>query len=129
MPKLSPDKKWRRFNEKLQKLMKSSDWLGLGVTYYQMAEFLEGEDRDSSQVRQKGYEMKLKHTAGELRRYENQGVKKVEVLATHDSCRHCKKLEGKVFPLKKAVEANPIPIEACEHKYGCRCIYLPSVDY
>jgi hypothetical protein len=45
MPKTSSDKRWARFNQKLQTLMKSNDFFGLGTTYYEMADFLDKEGR------------------------------------------------------------------------------------
>lgn len=128
MPKLSPDKQWESFNRKLQKFMQTNDWIGLGVTYYQMANFLKGEGKDSSQLRQQGYKVKLRRVEEELKRYDKQRIKRVEILAISESCKNCKKMNGKVFSIKRAIESKPLPVESCEHEYGCRCGYLPVID-
>jgi len=52
-------------------------------------------------------------------------IKRVEVLATQDSCEACKKLTKKRYELNEAPE---LPSEHCIHKLGCRCVYLPCVD-
>lgn len=109
--------------------MQENDFFGLGTTYYQMADFLKKEGKDSGHLRKIGYQMKIKFQSGELRRYEESGVlKRVEILSCDDSCGACKILNHKVFLIKEAKIKNPIPVEQCSHKYGCRCVYLPVVE-
>jgi len=129
MAKLSRDEKWRRFNEKLEKLMKENDLFGLAITYYEMADFLNKEGKDNKHLRKIGYQIKLKLQPKELKSYTDSGVLgKVEILACKDSCDACKNLNGKIFSIKEAELKNPIPVEDCIHKYGCRCVYLPVVE-
>ncbi|HEX9721639.1 MAG TPA: hypothetical protein VGA53_00025 [Candidatus Paceibacterota bacterium] len=130
MPRrLNPDEKWGRFNEKLYNFSQENDFLGLGTTYYEMAEFLKKEGKDNSKMRRLGYEMKLQFHSAELRRNASSDVvQKVEILATTDSCKACKNLNDKAFTVGEAQEKNPIPVEECIHKYGCRCVYLPVVE-
>lgn len=128
MPKLKPDEKWKRFNQELVKLMREGDFFGLGTKYYEMADFLEKEGKDNRHLRKAGYQMKLRFQTEELNRIAGSGVvESVEILATSDSCGTCKKLNGKVLSIQEARQKNPIPVEECTHKYGCRCTYLPVV--
>jgi len=100
----------------------------MGTVYYEMADFLVSEDKDSKKTKELGYTMKLRFQKGELKRIkQSQVVKKIEVLADDDSCRKCLKLNGKIFSIDKALKKNPLPVERCTHKYGCRCTYLPVV--
>jgi len=130
MPRrLTPNEKWGRFNEKLYNFSQENDFLGLGITYYEMADFLKKEGKDPSRMRRLGYEMKLRFHSVELRRNASSDVvQKVEILATADSCDACKQLNQTVFSIKEARLRNPIPVEECIHKYGCRCVYLPVVE-
>ncbi len=129
MPKLSPDEKWKRFNEKLEKFMKANDLFGLATTYYEMADFLENEGKDASKLRKIGYQIKFKLQSDDLKCYiDSNVVKNVEILATDNSCDACKKLNHKVFPIKEAQLKRLIPVEECTYKYGCRCVYLPIVE-
>ena len=61
MKRLSPNEKWNRFNKKLEELMKSNDFYGLGVIYQEMANFLNNEGKDSKEMLNKAHEMKLTH--------------------------------------------------------------------
>jgi len=128
MPKLSPDERWRRLNKKLIGLMKSNDFFGMGTVYYEMAGFLVSEGKNPRQTRELGYTMKLRFQKGELKRMKTQGVRKIEILAADDSCGKCMKLNGKFFSIDNALKKNPLPVERCTHKYGCRCVYLPVIE-
>lgn len=129
MSRLNPDEKWERFNKRLEELMRSNDPFGLGTTYYEMANFLEKEGRESSQIRKLGYRMKLRIQTIELKRLKESGVvKEVEIIATDKSCEACKQLNDGVLSIQEALLRKPIPVENCGHKYGCRCIYLPRVQ-
>jgi hypothetical protein len=59
-----------------------------------------------------------------LERYRNEGIKRVEIYPSGDSCEACKLLAGKRYKIKDALE---LPYEHCTHKMGCRCGYLPVV--
>lgn len=125
---LDNDKKWGKFNERLERFMKENDLFGLATTYYEMADFLSKEGKDNNHLRKYGYQIKLKLQTEEIKRYKNSGIlEKLEILATEDSCEFCKKLNGKIFLIKEAELENPIPVKNCTHKYGCRCVYLPVV--
>ncbi|OGH23454.1 MAG: hypothetical protein A2629_00205 [Candidatus Levybacteria bacterium RIFCSPHIGHO2_01_FULL_41_15] len=126
MSKLSPDEKWKRFNQKLEELMKSNDFYGLGVVYQEMANFLDKEGKSSKEIRDKAYKMKLQHQQDYIKSLINSQVAKgVEILCAVDSCESCKALDGKTFDFKKALDSSPLPKRECKHKYGCRCTYLP----
>jgi|SRR3989344_6034128 len=70
----------------------------------------------------------------ELLHYQSQGLKKVSIFST--GCDACKKKNGKVYYIGKAIVGMPIPNKRCafhlhpkNKKYCfCRCAYLPEVD-
>lgn len=127
----SSDKKWGRLNKKSLEAACNGNWFLAGTTYYKMARQLAKEGKDNSRQKQIGYEMKLRSAQQALRRIQRGSVvKKVEVLASLDSCEHCQKINGKLLSVTKALEENPIPVRACNQKkgFGCRCIYIPVVE-
>jgi len=124
------DERWRKLNKKVLEASSAGDWFLAGTTYYEMAIQLEKEEKDNTRERRLGYEMKLRHSQDDLKRYKTSGVvRKVEILATDNSCEHCLKLNGKTFSLAEALKNPPIPVEECDQEmgYGCRCTYLPVV--
>ena len=52
------------------------------------------------------------------------GIRRVEILGSGDSCPTCAALEGKMFTLDKAPE---LPHPGCTHDKGCRCGYLADI--
>ena len=125
---MEPDKKWGRFNAKLQELMKVQNFWGLGSTYYEMARFVEEEGKDSAYLRKLGYEMKLKVNEDNLKRFiQSDVVKGVEIIATTDSCEACKKLDGAHFTVVEAKKSRVLPVKTCTYLLGCRCVYGPTM--
>jgi hypothetical protein len=121
------DKKWQKYNQKLEKLMKAGDFFGLGTVYYEMAHFAEEEGTYPKDYREQGYKMKLKASTRPLNEWqENGAVRNIEILGANDSCIHCKENNGKKQSIIDALENPLIPNGRCSHKYGCRCTYLPS---
>lgn len=49
---------------------------------------------------------------------------KVRILASHDSCPVCRRVEG-AYSFDDVPE---LPIEGCSHPMGCRCFYAPVLD-
>lgn len=123
------DKKWQRFNQKLEKLMQENDFFGLGTTYYEMAAFAKQEGPDYEHLRQLGYEMKLKVQVNNLRQLSSDGyVKSVEAIATSNSCSTCKSVNGTKISLEEALNKSVLPVRECTFEpYGCRCTYAPSL--
>ncbi len=122
------DKRWQKYNQKLEKLMKANDFFGLGTTYYEMAAFVEKEGSDPKPYRELGF--KMKHQAEMNRRnlegyLESGYVSAVEIFGAADSCDLCKKSSGKRLSVQDAIISRPIPMKDCTHKYGYRCVYLP----
>jgi len=56
-------------------------------------------------------------------------VLKVEILASENSCDHCKSQNGKIYSIAEAIKNKPLPCRECNNEvYGyCRCTYLPIV--
>lgn len=65
-----------------------------------------------------------------LLQYKQSGVaSKVEILATPDSCDHCKSQQGKIYTVEEAIKTRPLPCKKCDHEMGyCRCTYLPVIE-
>lgn len=60
-----------------------------------------------------------------LEKIESGGIAtKVRILANHDSCPVCRRLEG-AYDFKEVPE---LPLEGCSHPMGCRCYYAPVLD-
>jgi hypothetical protein len=49
---------------------------------------------------------------------------KVRVLANHDCCPVCRRVEG-AYDFDDVPE---LPLEGCSHPLGCRCFYAPVLD-
>lgn len=49
---------------------------------------------------------------------------KVRILANHDSCPVCRRVEG-AYDFDEVPE---LPLEGCSHPMGCRCYYAPVLD-
>lgn len=121
------DKKWQRFNRKLEKLMGENDFFGLGTTYYEMATIAKKEGSDYQHLRQLGYEMKLRVLTESLKRYSTDGfVKTVEAIATPNSCPECKAVNRQKINVREALNNSVLPVKNCSFEpYGCRCVYSP----
>ncbi|OIP58148.1 MAG: hypothetical protein COX79_01765 [Candidatus Levybacteria bacterium CG_4_10_14_0_2_um_filter_36_16] len=130
MTKLTPDERWKRFNQKLNEQMKANDFYSLGITYQEMANFLDKEGKNSEEMRNKAYEMKLLHHQNYIKNLQNNSPvsKGVEILSAPDSCESCLALDSKAFEFKKVLDSPPLPVKECKHIYGCRCTYLPVAN-
>jgi len=64
-----------------------------------------------------------------LLQYKQSGVvSKVEILASPNSCDHCKSQQGKIYTVEDAIKSRPLPCKGCGHEMGyCRCTYLPVI--
>ncbi len=123
------DKKWQRFNQKLQKQMQSNDFFGLGTTYYEMAAYIQKEGGNPTEYKSLGHKMKLNASNPVLNDFErSEVVDQVEILAATDSCEFCKNIQGTILSISEAKNIQLIPNANCTHIYGCRCVYLPVVD-
>lgn len=122
------DKKWQRFNQKLEKLMGENDFFGLGTTYYEMATFAKQEGSDYQHLRQLGYEMKLRVQTANLKGYaKDTYIKTVEAIATPNSCPECKAVNGQKISVNEALNNSILPVKDCSFEpYGCRCVYSPA---
>ncbi|NMB48547.1 hypothetical protein GYA13_03860 [Candidatus Kuenenbacteria bacterium] len=123
------DKKWKQYNENLQKFSVSNDFIGLASTYQEMANFVKNEGKDNTHLLDLAYEMKLKFQTNLLNEYKKSNVvTEVEIIATDNSCEACMQLNGNIFPINEALLKKLLPVKNCSHKYGCRCVYVPIVD-
>jgi len=70
----------------------------------------------------------------ELLRYQQQNVKKVEILTagSGNSCSECEKQSRKIYPIEQALKEMPLPCPSCTHAgLGdvpgfCRCTYVAA---
>jgi len=107
-------------------ILQTKDLHNLKMIYYEMALFLDSEGKNPHTMLQQASKM-------ELINYKNQGVKKVEILATANSCPSCQQFNGKIYATDKALKEMPIPNEDCTTKMNgehgfCRCCYVPAID-
>jgi DNA-directed RNA polymerase subunit RPC12/RpoP len=116
---------WGIFNELLLKNL--DDFHKLKMINYQMAIFLNEEDRDC-------FPLLREAAKWELLQMKKHGIEKVEILTGREkSCKACQKLDGKVFSIDDALEKTPIPCKDCtfklfgKNKNFCRCMYVAKV--
>jgi hypothetical protein len=119
---------WSLFNELLQENMKLGDFHTLKMLYHNMAFFLDEEGQEFFGVLVERQRM-------ELMEYKTQcGVAKVRITTSADSCPACKKLDGKVLTIQKALKTMPIPCKECtttmysKREGFCRCMYGAVMD-
>lgn len=98
----------------------------MSMIYYDMALFLNQEEKDYRTPLQQSAKMKLMSFKREG------GVERVEVSAGGEgTCSECNQLDGKIFPIEDALEKMPLPFERCTNsmEHGtpgfCMCMYLP----
>ena len=124
-----PDVIWSAFIDQVERIAKHSpvDYHSLKMLFFNQAMFLYEAKMPFFDVLQQASKMELLH-------YQQEGVKKVEILAAGNSCGVCKKINGKKFTVKKALQDMPIPHRQCnfeldgETKGWCRCCYIPCLD-
>ncbi len=114
---MGTDGKWSRLNKKLIEFMETNDFFGLGTIYYEMADFLEKEDKNNDHLKRFGYYAKLQHQINELERLKRLGCKEVKILTDRESCVVCKKSNHRTLSLKEAEFLKTLPVEGCAHKY------------
>jgi transposase-like protein len=123
------DVAWSIANKMILDASKKGDMNMLRSIYFQMGLYLHKTGRDS-------YEIMSIENSLQLKEYKkNDFVKKVEVLATTDSCEHCKLNNNKIFDIDEALEKKILPCRECTYKLTdkakngwCRCCYAPSID-
>jgi len=119
---------WSLFNELLIENMKSGDLHTLKMLYHNMAFFLDEEGQEF-------FDTLVARQRMELMEYKTQwGVTKVRITTSTDPCTACKKLDGKVSTIQKALKTMPTPCKKCtttmfsEIEGFCRCMYDPIVE-
>ena len=66
--------------------------------------------------------------------YKKEGIKKVKILSTTNSCASCKRQNGRIYLINEAITKMPLPNKNCSYhlhdgKYSfCRCCYLVEFD-
>jgi len=117
---------WALFNEKLHKTMKTKNFAELSGIYYDMSRFQIKDGRNPHETLKQSQKMKLLD-------YQQQEVKKVEILWSGNGCDSCKKLNGKKYSIQKALEEMPLPNTECSMDVfekgfpWCRCDYTPII--
>jgi ribosomal protein S27AE len=114
---------WLELNSKVIKLRKQSDpdWKELATIYRTLAHHEKRKDITSEELVEESFRC-------ELRNYKKNGTKRVEILASDDSCSICKALNKKVYTVDQALEKMPLPVKNPDDpSHICRCCYLPVV--
>ena len=113
---------WGIFN---QLILKTNDLRTLSTIYFQMALFLNEENKDSSLQLKLHYKMILLD-------YKNSGViDRVEICACDNSCPECKKDWHNRLSINEALKTIPLPNKKCTFRFNdnkkpfCRCTYIP----
>lgn len=99
----------------------------LKMIHYEMALFLDEENRDFKPLLEQAAKMDLLY-------YKQLNVLKVEILSAGagNSCEACQKQHGKVYTIEEALRLMPIPYKDCtrtlnsERKGFCRCKYVAA---
>lgn len=98
---------WSLFNKLVGK---EADLQELKMLYFDMALFLNDEDKDSAWVAQLSNEMELRHL-----KEETQVVNRVEILSDQ-CCEECNKLNKQVLSIEDAIEKIILPNPNCINK-------------
>lgn len=103
----------------------TTDLQKLKGLYYEKALFLNDEGRDCFSQLQQSAKIELHYLK------KDGSADKVEICST-GGCKACKKLDGKIFTIKEALDKMPIPCRECSYKFRikdnfgfCRCEYVP----
>jgi hypothetical protein len=102
-----------------------SNYWSLHLIYYDQAQFLFKEGRNSFPIMKLSLEMNLLALKSE-------GIENVKVHTDRiDYPELCRKLNGMTLPINEALSTMPIPIKECsqlfydENRNFCRCPYMP----
>jgi hypothetical protein len=122
------DVAWSIANKLIVEAIKKNDIGSLKGIYFQMALYLYYSGKDYRNIKAKLYELDL------MDYQKSDVVKKVEVLATNESCEHCKLLNGVKCTIKEAIEKKILPCRECNYQMDkksvlgwCRCCYALCV--
>lgn len=97
-----------------------------GIPYYDMALFLNENNKECFHILQLAIKMELKG-------YQKQEFVTHVGISSSRGCPSCEKLDGKEMTIEEALETMPIPNKDCtfhlyDEKRGfCRCTYYPEV--
>ena len=97
-----------------------------GIPYYDMALFLNENNKECFHILQLAAKMELKE-------YQKQEFVTHVGISSAGGCPSCEKLDGKEMTIEEALETMPIPNKDCtfhlyDEKRGfCRCTYYPEV--
>ena len=115
-------------NKRLISALEDSDWESMKTIYIELAEQLRKSGASSFEV------IRLARRC-ELKALQPPGVTHVRVAVNgSDCCVTCQGLDGRVFPVSKALLLNPLPSNDCRFnlKEGaaapgwCRCTYFEA---
>lgn len=75
------------------------------------------------EYKDKAFEYRKLAILEEVKDMKKSGIKKVQIDVVGDrlTCKHCAKLDNKVFDIDKFIENPPIPHKNCSSSAGCRC--------
>ena len=109
---------WTLANKQVANQMRSGNWHGLSMTYFQQALWLHNEGRPY---------VRLKVEAEKARAQSYTGLdrQELEVDASH-CCPNCSKFNGRIYPIEQALREWPVPVQECTNGW-CLCTWLPVV--
>lgn len=126
---------WRVSNTALEIIMKkdmnrSDKLLLLSDVNRKMAMFLHNEGKSSQHIQRQSklYELKSFMTSTPIKN-------KIAIEPKDDSCKECKMMKEKTYPLKEILNNPPLPCVRCSNKENveapdgwCRCKYAWEID-
>lgn len=123
-----------KLNEEKIKAEKKKDYGRVSYILFVLARKLYENNKDHSKILFESHKFSLLNY---INTSSGGPAKKVKILtAGNSACINCKKLEGKIFTIKEALEEKILPCKNCVHEINpttklgwCRCMYLPVLEY
>lgn len=120
-----PDVIWGVFKDVAVNLMNTIpiDYEVLSVLYFSQAMFLYENNKPFFETLQESNKMCLM-------RFQQHGIRKVQILGGGESCKGCGNNNGKTLTINQALKEMPIPWKDCTHELEkgkprwCRCTYV-----
>ena len=111
---------WALANKLLANQMRSGDWHGLSMTYFHQALWLHNEGRPYARLKVEAQKALAQSYVARLDRQELQ--------IDARCCPNCNKFNGRIYPIERAINEWPVPVDECTNGW-CLCTWLPvSLD-
>jgi hypothetical protein len=112
------DQRWRELGQKLLEASAAEDWLVMRDIYFEQADILREEKKNTFNVLREGMRCELN--------YAKQNGAAIAGIATAKDdkvCDKCQALQGKKYSMDEAIKQMPLPVDHGK-EYECRCVYI-----